>query len=526
MSIYHCSIKIINRASGRSAVASAAYRSGERLHNEETGLTHDFTAKGGVIMNEIMLPENAPEKYSDREILWNEVQQIEKRSDAQFAREVEVALPREMTREEQIECVRSYIKANFVDKGMIADWALHDNKDGNPHAHIMLTVRGFDEKQDWTQKQKTVFANARDKSGRAIFNPGLPCYNPKDREKTSKYRIPQLDEEGKQKTRTRASKGTEYLWEKITIPENDWNDRKNAEVWRASWASHCNRYLEPEQQIEHRSYERLGIELEPTKHEGLTARKMEAYGKIADRCQLNREIKELNTFRKKMKELAKDITDLIVEKARGIYERFKEFGRGLGDFEGTRRDVGDFGRAASSNRGFNQGESEPAGAVGRISEYQRSADSTAKETKITDRKIDKADGIIAIASKRITGLRKLKERKEKEINDRFEELKQRWSGNGSGSKNDGKARRSYKESRDGDIRTTEIDIESLLRELDTKERGSREDRDNSIAKRADRESERKRPRARAEQGIDKAERRTQVERGKGERRREGPSLRR
>ena len=174
MSIYHCSIKIISRAGGRSAVASAAYRSGEKLYNDETGLIHDFTNKGGVIMNEIILPENAPDRYKDREILWNEVQKIEKRSDAQFAREVEVALPIEMTREQQIECVRAYIKENFVDKGMIADWALHDKNDGNPHAHIMLTVRGLDENEKWKVKQKTVFANAKDEHGRAIYNPDLP----------------------------------------------------------------------------------------------------------------------------------------------------------------------------------------------------------------------------------------------------------------------------------------------------------------------------------------------------------------
>lgn len=149
MSIYHCSIKIISRAGGRSAVASAAYRSGEKLYNDETGLTHDFTNKGGVIMSEIMLPENAPERFLDRECLWNEVQKIEKRSDAQFAREVEVAFPVEMSRTEQIECVRNYINDNFVSQGMIADWALHDKGDGNPHAHIMLTMRGIDEHEEW-----------------------------------------------------------------------------------------------------------------------------------------------------------------------------------------------------------------------------------------------------------------------------------------------------------------------------------------------------------------------------------------
>ena len=197
MAIYHCSIKIISRSSGRSAVASAAYRSGEKLLNEETGILHDYTAKSGVVLSEILLPEHAPAVYRNRQVLWNEVQKAEKRSDAQLAREVEVAFPTELKRKQQIECARSFITENFVSKGMIADWALHDKEDGNPHAHIMLTIRGFDENEQWQQKTKTVFANTRDTDGRAVFNPALPSYNPKDREHTSQYRIPQLDENGK-----------------------------------------------------------------------------------------------------------------------------------------------------------------------------------------------------------------------------------------------------------------------------------------------------------------------------------------
>ncbi len=275
MSIYHCSIKIISRSSGRSAVASAAYRSGEKLLNDETGIVHDFTAKNGIVMNEILLPEHAPSAYQDRQVLWNEVQKTEKRSDAQLAREVEVAFPAEMKREQQIECVRSFIQENFVSKGMIADWALHDKGDGNPHAHIMLTVRGFNEQKQWEQKTRSVFANARDAEGRAVYDPSLPSYDPKDREHTSQYRIPVLDENGMQKTRIRKGKGTEYVWEKVNIPANDWNDRENAERWRASWARHCNRYLGQEKQIDHRSYARQGLDREPTIHEGITARKME-----------------------------------------------------------------------------------------------------------------------------------------------------------------------------------------------------------------------------------------------------------
>ena len=174
MAIFHCSIKIISRAGGRSAVASAAYRSGEKLTSQETGMIHDFTHKGGVVMTEILLPANAPERFLNREVLWNEVQTIEKRKDAQLAREVEVALPNELSRDQQIECVRDFIDENFVSKGMIADWALHDKKDGNPHAHIMLSVRGIDENEKWEAKQRSVFANDRDEMGRPVFDPDKP----------------------------------------------------------------------------------------------------------------------------------------------------------------------------------------------------------------------------------------------------------------------------------------------------------------------------------------------------------------
>ena len=324
MSIYHCSIKIIGRNSGRSAVSAAAYRAGEKLYSNESGIIHDYTHKGGVIMNEIILPDNAPDRLLDREVLWNEVQQVEKRIDAQFAREVEVALPCELTRDEQIECVRAFIKENFVSKGMIADWALHDKGDGNPHTHIMLTVREINEKEGWQIKQKSVFANGRDENGKAIYDPLRPAYDPKDKENTKQYRIPALDENGNQKTRVRKGKGAEYLWERISIPANDWNEHSKSEEWRKSWAEHCNRYLPPELHIDHRSYERQGLEIEPTIHEGVTARKMEKKGKTSERCEINREIKERNLIRQKIKEEFNEISKFIITKARAIYERITE----------------------------------------------------------------------------------------------------------------------------------------------------------------------------------------------------------
>ena len=141
IAIFHCSVKIIKRSTGRSSVAAAAYRSGEKLTNEWDGTTHDYTRKGGIVHTEIMLPAHAPPEFSDRSTLWNSVEEIEKSATAQLAREIEIALPVELPPADQLALVRAYVKDNFVDAGMCADFAIHDKGDGNPHAHIMLTIR-------------------------------------------------------------------------------------------------------------------------------------------------------------------------------------------------------------------------------------------------------------------------------------------------------------------------------------------------------------------------------------------------
>lgn len=159
MAIYHCCVKIISRSTGRSSVAAAAYRSGEKLYNQREGIEHDFSRKRGVQYSEIMLPENAPAEYQSRETLWNAVELAERRKDAQTAREIEVALPVEFDRQEQIGVLREYVGQNFTSLGMCADICLHDKGDGNPHAHIMLTMRdvtskGFGGKcREWNDKR-------------------------------------------------------------------------------------------------------------------------------------------------------------------------------------------------------------------------------------------------------------------------------------------------------------------------------------------------------------------------------------
>ena len=165
----HCSIKIVSRGKGKSAVAAAAYRSGEKLTNEWDGLTHDYTKKGGVVHSEILLPAHAPPAFSDRSTLWNSVELSEKSNNAQLAREVEIALPVELSREEQTRLVREYCSSQFVSKGMIADFNLHDTGGGNPHAHILLTMRPLDEKGAWLPKSKKEYV--LDENGEKIRLP-------------------------------------------------------------------------------------------------------------------------------------------------------------------------------------------------------------------------------------------------------------------------------------------------------------------------------------------------------------------
>ena len=202
MAIYHFSAQVISRSQGRSSVAASAYRAAERLLDERTGLTHDFTKKSDVLEKAILLPENAPEWMADRALLWNGVEQSERRKDAQLAREVNVALPRELTPEQNWRLLTSFVQTTFVDQGMVADVAFHRGHKGGedqPHGHVMLTMR-------------------------AVTTDG---FGPKVRA---------------------------------------WNDRTLLHDWRAQWASHCNVELAKQGldlRIDHRSLEAQGINLEP-----------------------------------------------------------------------------------------------------------------------------------------------------------------------------------------------------------------------------------------------------------------------
>jgi Ti-type conjugative transfer relaxase TraA len=242
MAIYHLHVKVIGRTAGSSAVASAAYRSGSRLRDERLDRSHNFSAKRGVVHSEVMLPENAPEAWGDRERLWNDVEAFEVRKDAQLAREVEFAIPREMTQAQGIELARDFARGEFVGRGMIADLNVHwdFSEDGmpKPHAHVMLTMRAVD-------------ANG---FGRKV---------------------------------------------------RDWNRTEMVERWRERWAALGNERLaelDIDARIDHRSLEAQGIPLEPQSQIGAPAKRIEeggiaSEGSEADRAEMHREIARGNGAR-------------------------------------------------------------------------------------------------------------------------------------------------------------------------------------------------------------------------------------
>ena len=234
MAIYHFSAKIISRANGSSALASAAYRSASRLQDQRLDRHHDFSNKAGVVHSEVLLPEGAPEHLSDREKLWNAVEAAEKRIDAQLAREIEFAIPRELTREQGIALARDFVAREFVDRGMIADinvhWDVGADGEPKPHAHVMLTTR-------------------------------------------------EVGEDG------------------FGAKVRDWNRTDLLNHWREAWADHVNERLaelDIDARIDHRSLEAQGIDLEPQNKIGPAAARMAAKGLQLERVDEHREIARSN----------------------------------------------------------------------------------------------------------------------------------------------------------------------------------------------------------------------------------------
>ena len=289
---FHFSVNIISRGKGKSAVASAAYISGEKIKNEWDGVTHDYTRKQGVISKEIFLPDHAPKEYKDRKTLWNSVELFEKNSNAQLARNFIISLPKELSIEENKKMIEEYIQTNFVKEGMIVDLAIHDeSREGNQniHAHIMTIVRPINEDGTWGQKSKKEYI--LDEKGEKILN-----------------------KNGKPKTR------------KVDL--TTWNDKVNVEKWRENFSDLCNKYLEragAEKRVDHRSFKRQGIKQIPTIHLGASASAMERKGIRTEKGDINREIKKQNELLKNIGNEIKKITSWLVGFKDKLKESYKEY---------------------------------------------------------------------------------------------------------------------------------------------------------------------------------------------------------
>ncbi len=290
MATYHCSISNIGRGGGRSAVAAAAYRSAEKLQDEEQGINHDYTKKQGVVYSDVILCENAPQEWQDRNILWNEVQNKETAKDARLAREWECSIPNELNEEQAKDLCRKFAQS-LADEGMCVDYSIHWNEkdeakgrtEDNHHCHFMGTTRSVTENGEWAPKAKKVYD--LDENGE---------------------KIPQIDKAtGKQKV----DKQNRKQWKNHKEDYNDWNKTEKIEEWRERWAKCCNEALiqaNSQERVDHRSYERQGIDRKATVHEGYASKEIEKRGNVSERAQLNREIREYNQQHEAEKETVKE----------------------------------------------------------------------------------------------------------------------------------------------------------------------------------------------------------------------------
>lgn len=360
MAIYHCSVKVIGRNEGKSAIAAAAYRAGVELTSMYDGLKRDYTGKGFIEYNEIMLPENAPMSFMDRSNLWNSVEMVEKTNDAQLAREVEVSLPKEMTREEQLDVVHSFVASNFVAQGMCADIAIHNppvrddrgvpldengnrTKDkekfvyNNPHAHILLTVRPLDENGKWEAKSKIEYLCVKDGEEKGFTAEEYKKAQADGWEKQYKYKdgkktiwLTSKQGEERELKRVNRSPKTSKFGRKNPVVEY-WNSEDRVLEWRKNWEQVVNQKFKEigsDISIDSRSFKDMGIENMPTIHMGPSATNMErkadrliregkseAEVERSDIGEINRDIKEYNSL---LARIVAKVTDVAKEVFAGI----------------------------------------------------------------------------------------------------------------------------------------------------------------------------------------------------------------
>ena len=320
MAIYHMQAKVVSRGSGRSAVAASAYMSCSRIYNDYDGIQHDYTRKHGLIYQEVMLPPMAPPEWKNREQLWNAVEAAEKTKDSRLAREFVVALPIELDKDSNISLLQNFIQKNFVDMGMCADFAIHDTDGHNPHAHILLTVRPLNENGTWQYKTEKEYLCIKDGEEKGFTASEFKDAQKEGWEKQYRYKA------GKKKVYLTPSAAQEKGYERIDkhpkstrygrqnpISEQ-WNSEEQLCLWRANWADAVNKMLALNQinaAIDHRSFAAQGITEQPTIHEGYIAQNMEKKGLIADRCEINRQIRADNRIPRELKTQIKKLVQAV-----------------------------------------------------------------------------------------------------------------------------------------------------------------------------------------------------------------------
>ena len=317
MAIYHLEAKVISRGVGRSAVAASAYMSCSRIYNDYDGIQHDYTRKQGLVYEQVLLPPQAPPEWTNRSVLWNAVEETEKTKDSRLAREFVVALPTELSKEENISLLMEYVQDNFVNDGMCADFCIHDTDGHNPHAHIMLTVRPLDENGKWQNKTEKEYLCIKNGEERGFTSAEFKNAQADGWEKQYQYIVgkkkvympPSVAEAQGYERASKYPKSTRY-GRQNPIAER-WNSEEQLLIWRKNWADINNLYLERkniDERIDHRSHKERGFDEQPTIHEGVTARIIEQKGGTSERCEINRQIKADN---KLLRELKKQYAKLV-----------------------------------------------------------------------------------------------------------------------------------------------------------------------------------------------------------------------
>ena len=426
MAIFHMTIKIVGRSKGKSIIAASAYLNGDVMKDYETGRISYYTSKNEVVYTRQMMCQNAPPEWAvipeenirrfqnsirykrshDKEValeqfqitlqkqrLWNEVLNVESESNAQLGRSFEFSLPVEWNRQEQIAFTTDYIQRNFVNKGMCADWSIHDKGDGNPHVHLLLTMRPFNKDQSWGNKETKDWDFERDSFGQVIINPSHPNWwqDKKDPSRCG-IRIPILDEEGNQKIGARNRK----QWKRVLTDSTGWNNPKNCELWRSEWAKECNLHLPEVKWIDHRSFARQGKFDIPTIHEGTGARMIDQRfqeGKgtaISWKVEKNQTIRRQNSLLQKLQDAFVNVTawlkqwkenldDIRREQSSNSYDgRNDPSDRGTTGFtrrsiSGTEKQSGGFDKLSETDSRIDRIKQRIVATAGRIRRYRGNA---------------------------------------------------------------------------------------------------------------------------------------------------------